>query len=288
MSGRLTFAFCLAAFAVSGPGLANAPLTSPLPPVRGVGNPPVQQVAGTALAPLTSLIPALPQVRLAAAGSVSAIVAPGRYAPLRSPLPAPRPVGAEALIAVSAAMPDPVTKPKAGAGGSVCGIPGVKGHAIKPIKAAMKGCGLTDGVEVTSVAGVQLSEPANIDCQTAAALDRWVAGAVLPAVGSMGGGVARLEVAASYVCRPRNNQSGGKVSEHGRGRAVDVAAITLENGQSISVLEDWGRGKGGRILKAIRTAACGPFATVLGPGSDRFHRDHLHLDTARGKRRYCH
>ncbi|MCX8508451.1 MAG: extensin family protein, partial [Rhodobacteraceae bacterium] len=77
------------------------------------------------------------------------------------------------------------------------------------------------------------------------------------------------------------------VSEHGRGRAVDVAAIILANGQAISVLEDWGKGRAGRILKAVRAAACGPFTTVLGPGSDAFHRNHLHMDTAHTNLRYC-
>lgn len=203
-------------------------------------------------------------------------------------MPPARPAGVEAPIAVVAAAPDSARKPKAGGGGSVCGIPGLKGHQLKPIKAKVKGCGLVDGVEVTSVAGVQLSTPAQIDCPTAQALNNWVNGALVPAVGSVGGGVARLEIAASYVCRPRNNQRGNKISEHGRGRAVDISAIILENGQTISVLEDWGRGKGGRILKSVRKAACGPFTTVLGPGSDRFHRNHLHLDTARGNRLYCH
>jgi hypothetical protein len=96
-----------------------------------------------------------------------------------------------------------------------------------------------------------------------------------------------LQVAASYACRPRNNQKGNRISEHGRGRAIDISAIVLANGTSITVLGDWGKGKGGKILKTVRAAACGPFTTVLGPGSDRFHRDHLHLDTARGRGHWC-
>ncbi len=261
-----------------------------MPPARAVAKPAAQRVAGTALAPLTSPIPTIPKLRLATAAPASApmLGAPSRLAPLRSLVPPARPAGVDAPIAVVAAAPDPARKPKAESGGSVCGIPGLKGHEIKPIKAKLKGCGLADGVEVTSVAGVRLSTPAQIDCPTAQALNNWVNGALVPAVGSVGGGVARLEIAASYVCRPRNNQRGNKISEHGRGRAVDISAIILENGQTISVLDDWGRGKGGRILKSIRQAACGPFTTVLGPGSDRFHRNHLHLDTARGNRLYCH
>jgi hypothetical protein len=33
-----------------------------------------------------------------------------------------------------------------------------------------------------------------------------------------------------------------------------------------------------RYIDALRRAACGWFTTVLGPGSDAAHADHLHLD----------
>ncbi|MGC1487221.1 MAG: extensin family protein [Albidovulum sp.] len=175
------------------------------------------------------------------------------------------------------------TKQKSG----ICGVSSIKGQAIKPIRAKLEGCGLKDGVVVTSVSGVALSTPAKIDCTTAKALNAWVEGAVLPSVGKLGGGVAKINIAASYACRARNNRKGGKISEHGKGRAVDISAIVLQNGKVISVLKDWGSGKRGKILKKIRKSACGPFSTVLGPGSDRFHRDHFHFDTARGRGPYC-
>jgi hypothetical protein len=169
----------------------------------------------------------------------------------------------------------------------ICGVSAIKGQALRPIPAKLKGCKLTDGVLVTSVSGVALSTPAKIDCTTAKALNAWVEGAVLPSVGNWGGGVAKINIAASYACRPRNNRKGGKISEHGKGRAVDISAIVLQDGKMISVLKDWGSGKRGKILKKVRKAACGPFNTVLGPGSDRFHRDHFHFDTARGRGPYC-
>ena len=34
------------------------------------------------------------------------------------------------------------------------------------------------------------------------------------------------------------------------------------------------------FLNAISASACGYFTTVLGPGSDAAHSDHLHLDLA--------
>ncbi|MGB3146126.1 MAG: extensin family protein [Paracoccaceae bacterium] len=178
-------------------------------------------------------------------------------------------------------------RPK-GAKGGLCGDREIIGEELAPIAAKVDGCGLKEGVRVRSIAGVKLSTPATMDCETAKALKKWVKGPVRKAVGSHGGGVARLQVAASYVCRTRNSQSGARISEHGRGRAIDISALVLANGKVISVLKDWGHGKGGKILKSIRKGACGPFNTVLGPGSDRHHKDHLHLDTARGRGPYCH
>lgn len=186
-----------------------------------------------------------------------------------------------ATLAAAGVRSQPVPEATTGRKGSVCGDPAIRGSTIPPIAAKLKGCGLTEGVMVTSVDGVALSTPATIDCATAKALKNWVTTGVKPAVGKLGGGVARLQVAAHYACRPRNNQAGEKVSEHGRGRAIDISAIVLKNEIAISVLKGWTDQQHGRILKAAHKAACGPFGTVLGPAANAYHRDHLHLDTAR-------
>jgi hypothetical protein len=300
--------FAAAMIAVALPAMAEAPAKSLRPPVRPTGSAPAAiAVAEAALpvsrpasphAPLTSPLPrpraavAVAEVsRFVTPADMPALTAPGRHAPLRSlvPVARPRALGVDGAAAdiILAAAPAPKKRDTASRKGSICGNPAIKGVEIAPIKAAARGCGLAEGVKVTSVSGVALSTPGNMDCRTAEALNDWVENAVLPAVGSTGGGVAKLQVAATYACRPRNNQKGGKISEHGKGHAVDISGLILENGKVITVLTDWGQGRGGQILKAIRQAACGRFTTVLGPGSDRFHRDHLHLDTARGRGAYC-
>jgi len=38
-----------------------------------------------------------------------------------------------------------------------------------------------------------------------------------------------VDVAASFACRPRNNSSGARMSEHGFGNAIDFSAFTLES-----------------------------------------------------------
>lgn len=165
--------------------------------------------------------------------------------------------------------------------GMVCGDLDIQGEAVGRVAGKISGCGVNDAVRVRSVSGVVLSQKAVMDCGTAKALKTWVDRGLKPAFKRQGGGVSRIRVAAHYACRTRNNRKGAKISEHGKGRAIDISGFWLENGKEISILRDYGRGRTGRALKASRKAACGPFGTVLGPGSDRYHSDHFHFDTAR-------
>ena len=189
---------------------------------------------------------------------------------LKTVLATPEP---PAEVPPAASIPKPIER------GQLCGIAGLEGRQIADVPAKSRGCGLEEGVQVTAVSGIPLSTPATIDCVTAQALKTWVDTGIVPIIGTTGGGVKRLEIAASYVCRPRNNQKGAKVSEHGRGRAVDLSGITLKDGRTLTVLHDWKRNA--KIMTAIHRAACGTFGTVLGPKSDRYHHDHFHVDTAR-------
>lgn len=182
--------------------------------------------------------------------------------------------------------PRSVTGPRPS--GRLCGVPGLAGEVIPPITSQVAGCGVDAPVRVTHVEGVKLSQAAIMDCETAAALHRWVKTGVQPAVGRKGGGVRELRVAAHYVCRPRNHRSGARVSEHGRGRAIDISAIVLADGSEMNVLRDWRGSTHSRTLQQIHRAACGTFGTTLGPGSDGMHEDHFHYDTARHRNGpYC-
>lgn len=164
--------------------------------------------------------------------------------------------------------------------GSVCGMSRIKGEVIGAVDGASPGCGIANAVQITSVGGIPLSQPAVMECATARVLNTWVEEELDRIVGIMRGGVTEIEVAAHYACRTRNSQRGAKLSEHAKGRAIDISGFRLADGSEITVAEHWGKGRRGRILKRLHRSACGPFGTVLGPNADRHHRDHFHFDTA--------
>ncbi|MGB0958931.1 MAG: extensin family protein [Halocynthiibacter sp.] len=168
-----------------------------------------------------------------------------------------------------------------GSQGRVCGDRGIIGQKAPSIKGKMKGCGVRNPVRVTSVDGVLLSQPSLMDCNTAKTLKKWVNKGAKPAVGRLGGGLRSIKIVAHYSCRTRNSQRGAKISEHGKGKAVDIAAFGLKNGKTITVLKGWNNKHQGKILRRMHKTACGPFGTVLGPKANRFHLDHFHFDTAK-------
>ncbi|WP_395541566.1 extensin family protein [Neotabrizicola sp. sgz301269] len=254
---------------------ANPALLVPAPaaaPALAAATPGVSPAA-TGVALLSSL---RPQPRPAAiSGKVAAVREASEAKAVGPDLLATRPEPRPDETELALAEPAPKSKKKAREAGSrkgsVCGVNAIKGEKIAPIRSKVKGCGLTDGVRVTSISGVALSQGATIDCATAKALNTWVDQVVQPAFRNQ---VVELKVAAHYICRSRNNVKGAKVSEHGRGKAIDIAAVVLANGKVLSVAQNY------KALRGVHRGACGIFGTTLGPGSDGYHEDHLHLDTA--------
>lgn len=165
--------------------------------------------------------------------------------------------------------------------GAVCGDLDIQGETIGRVTGKLRGCVIENAVRVRSVSGIGLSQKAVMDCNTAGALKNWLEGAAKPALSKKGGGLKTLRVAAHYACRTRNNQKGAKLSEHGKGRAIDISAFKLADGTEVSVLTGWNARRYSQAMRRMHKGACGPFGTVLGPNANRFHRDHFHFDTAR-------
>ncbi|KAA9008279.1 extensin-like domain-containing protein [Histidinibacterium aquaticum] len=191
-------------------------------------------------------------------------------APARTERPTLRP---PAILARATALADQRRR------GAVCGDPAIQGERVGRVP-GNGACGIEGAVRVRSVAGVALSSPATLDCNTARALKSWVESGLKPAVGNEGGGPVEMRVMADYICRGRNGVSTARLSEHSFGRAIDIGGIRLADGSSISVLRGWSTRDDGAQLRQMHRSACGIFGTVLGPDSNAAHRDHFHFDTA--------
>jgi hypothetical protein len=149
-------------------------------------------------------------------------------------------------------------------------------------------CGAPDAVLLDSLlmadgTKVTIAPPATLRCAMAAEVVQWVRDDVAPAAMKLGAPLREIENLGSYECRGRDRVRGATLSEHGRANALDVHAFKLANGMRI-VLADPRAPVDFR--NAIRQAACARFATVLGPGSDAEHAEHVHLDLAPRRNNY--
>jgi hypothetical protein len=164
--------------------------------------------------------------------------------------------------------------------GSVCGDPSIRGEVVGRVSGRISGCGIENGVRITAVSGVELSVGSTMDCPTARALRSWVDSSAKPAFSSQVGGLREIKVAAHYACRRRNNAKTGKISEHGKGKAIDISVFRMVDGSEITVLKGWNAASSRKAMRRVHADACGPFGTVLGPKANRFHLDHFHFGTA--------
>ncbi|TCS04717.1 extensin family protein [Rhizobium sp. BK418] len=157
------------------------------------------------------------------------------------------------------------------------------------------GCGIDKPIVVSeALPGIKLKPEATLRCPTALALARWMKGSVIPAVSVAlpeSGGITTINQASAYICRLRNSAETGKISEHARGNAIDIASFSFEKGEDVAIRsrrED--STLTGAFQRTVSAAACLYFTTVLDPESDAAHETHFHLDVIerQGSYRYCH
>lgn len=165
--------------------------------------------------------------------------------------------------------------------GAVCGDLDIQGERMAPFQGRVIGCGITEPVRIRAVSGVGLTQQSLMDCNTAKALKSWIDNTAKPTLARTGGGLAQLQVAAHYVCKTRNSRPGARLSEHAKGRAIDISGVKMRDGSVITVRNGWNAAGQRDVMRRLHRGACGPFGTVLGPASDRFHQGHFHFDTAK-------
>ncbi|WP_244395910.1 extensin family protein [Beijerinckia indica] len=159
-------------------------------------------------------------------------------------------------------------------------------------------CGLDYPLKISALQNgtVAFNTTYTVDCPMIATLDAWLGEVVQPlAKASFGVPVTGIDGMGAYSCRGMNNQYGAQISEHAFGNAIDIGGFHLADGRMISVQRDWTRGDDATraFLIGVQAGACARFTTVLAPGSNIFHYNHIHLDlamhgnTSTGPRRIC-
>jgi hypothetical protein len=208
--------------------------------------------------------------------------------------------GAQAHVAprlhlAQQAAADETAAPAAKPSASACQQRLTPDRAVFTSLGSISGPGRCGGPDVVSLeriitkgqVAIEITPPATLRCETAEAIVNWVRDDLAARVAKLGASLAAIENFDSFECRGRNRQAGAPLSEHGRANALDIRSLRLKNGQVVrptdtTVPEDF------RV--AMRASACARFMTVLGPGSDGFHEDHIHVDLAERSNAYrlCH
>jgi hypothetical protein len=233
-----------------------------------------------------------------------------RRAALPPSVPLPRPRPADAPVA-EAEKPEP-DKPEPGKQApadnakpaeqaapaspppSACRLALTDSIAIAPSIPDIKGTGGCGGEDLVRLEAVVLPDkrqvavkPAAIlRCPMASAIADWIRTDMAPLATQFGSVISDLDNFDSFECRGRNRVAGARLSEHGRANALDVRALKLANGQSISLTD---RTVSRDLRENVLHSVCARFSTVLGPGSDWYHEDHIHLDLMerRGNYKIC-
>jgi hypothetical protein len=210
--------------------------------------------------------------------------------PASVPLPKPRPAEAPEPEKPAAAKQAPaeVDKPAEQAAPappppSACRLALTDEIAIAPSIPDIHGAGGCGGEDLVRLEAVVLPDKRRVSvkpaailrCAMASAIADWIRTDIAPLAASLGSVISDLDNFDSFECRGRNRVLGARLSEHGRANALDVRALKLANGQSISLVD---RTVSREVRESVLHSACARFSTVLGPGSDWYHEDHIHLD----------
>lgn len=160
-------------------------------------------------------------------------------------------------------------------------------------------CSVANPVKVSQGGQMGMNRPGVMSCAMARSVERFEQQVVQPLARKiLGQPIARLQHMGTYDCRARRTEAakastggesgskGGRLSEHGKGQAIDIGGFELADGSVISVKKDWrNAGKKSDFLQQLARASCEHFTVVLTPNHNRLHNDHLHLDI--GPHRLC-
>jgi len=217
---------------------------------------------------------------------------------LAIPLPRPRPAeaphaepdAAEKPASAEPAKPAEQAAPAAPTP-SACRLALTEDVAIAPSIPDIHGAGGCGGEDLVRLEAIVLPDKRQVSvkpaailrCKMASAIADWIRTDIAPLAQGQGSAIDVLDNFDSFECRGRNRVVGAQLSEHGRANALDVRAFKLANGHSISLTD---RTVPRDFRETVLHSVCTRFTTVLGPGSDWYHEDHIHLDLMERRNNY--
>ncbi len=147
-------------------------------------------------------------------------------------------------------------------------------------------CAIENPVLVSALPnGVTVVPASLMNCPVAESISRWMSEVVVPeAERQFQSAPTKLLIGTSYQCRDQRN--GQKLSEHAFGNGLDIMGFEFARRSPLTIGSQTEGSSEATFQEAIRKAACPIFNTVLGPGSDAAHGDHLHLDLRERKGDY--
>jgi hypothetical protein len=139
------------------------------------------------------------------------------------------------------------------------------------------------GPNMAAAGPAELIPPATLACPLVSALDRWVSEGVQPAaLHWFGVQVTEIKQISAYSCRGMVGSGTSTISEHAFGNALDIAGFTFADGRKITVKDGWrGTPEEQGFLHDVQFYACETFTTVLAPGYNIYHYNHIHVDLMR-------
>jgi hypothetical protein len=158
-----------------------------------------------------------------------------------------------------------------------------------PPQRALPALGPARGANMmAAITPAAVTPPATLACPMVSALDRWVSEGVQPAaLHWFGTQVTEIRQIGSYSCREMVGSGTSSMSEHAFGDALDIAGFTLVDGRKITVKDGWhGTPEEQGFLHDVQLYACQTFTTVLAPGYNVYHYDHIHVDLMRRRPGY--
>ncbi|WP_139975690.1 extensin family protein [Ochrobactrum sp. CGA5] len=159
----------------------------------------------------------------------------------------------------------------------------VTGKLLPPIEDGEQ-CGAHSPLSLSAIGKdnpLKFANAVTTNCAMAVTLAEWSSEVTKAAKDVYGPdlNISEIGTGSDYQCRKVNGASTGRVSEHAFANALDIMSFKFSDGSKTELESGWnGSDKEKAFWRAVHSASCKLFMTVIGPEGDAAHRTNMHLD----------